>query len=34
MSGDWMLGINWGGLFIMAVLALAAIAVMKSKMMR
>jgi hypothetical protein len=34
MSGDWMVGINWGGLFIMAVLAIAALVVVKSKMMR
>jgi hypothetical protein len=29
-----MVGINWGGLFIMAVLAIAALVVVKSKMMR
>jgi hypothetical protein len=34
MSGEWMIGISWGGVFIMAVLAIAAVAVMKSKMMR
>jgi hypothetical protein len=34
MNSDLLIGINWGGVFVMAMLAATAFVVVKSKLMR